>query len=81
MTDTKTVPRDSDREPASKPPPVDESLADELLGRAQAEGATRKRKRCEQIWILPRTVGIRFVSEGGFGHLYVALVHIKGLMR
>ncbi|WP_319460846.1 hypothetical protein [Micromonospora sp. RTP1Z1] len=38
MTDTKTVPRDSDREPASKPPPVDESLADELLGRAQAEG-------------------------------------------
>ena len=38
MTDTRTVPRDSDREPASRPPLVDEQLADELLGRAQAEG-------------------------------------------
>jgi putative transposase len=37
MTDTVTVPRDIDREPASKPL-VDERLADELLGRAQAEG-------------------------------------------
>src|SRR5215467_13583902 len=38
MTDTRTVPRDSDREPASRPPLVDEQLADELLGKAAAEG-------------------------------------------
>ena len=37
MTDTVTVPRETDREPASRPL-VDERLADELLGRAQAEG-------------------------------------------
>src|SRR3954468_23810405 len=37
MTDTETVPRNPDREPASKPL-VDDQLADELLGRAQAEG-------------------------------------------
>src|SRR3954470_24976044 len=37
MTDTETVPRKPDREPASKPL-VDDQLADELLGRAQAEG-------------------------------------------
>jgi putative transposase len=37
MTDTTTVPRKPDREPASKPL-VDDQLADELLGRAQAEG-------------------------------------------
>jgi len=37
MTDTRTVPRQPDREPAAKPL-VDQQLADELLGRAQAEG-------------------------------------------
>jgi putative transposase len=37
MTDTETVPRRPDREPESAPL-VDERLADELLGRAQAEG-------------------------------------------
>ena len=41
MTDTGTVPRKLDREPEREPaarPVVDEQLADELLGRAQAEG-------------------------------------------
>jgi putative transposase len=38
MTDTRTVPRQPDREPVSRPPLVDDQLADELLGRAQAEG-------------------------------------------
>jgi hypothetical protein len=38
MTDTRTVPHDPDRKPAANPPLVDEQLADELLGRAQAEG-------------------------------------------
>ena len=38
MTDTRTVPHDLDRKPAANPPLVDEQLADELLGRAQAEG-------------------------------------------
>ena len=37
MTDIKTVPRQPDREPASKPL-VDEQLADQLLARAQTEG-------------------------------------------
>jgi putative transposase len=37
MTDTKTVPRQPDREPASKPL-VDDQLADQLLARAQTEG-------------------------------------------
>ena len=37
MTETKTVPRQPDREPVSKPL-VDDQLADELLGRAQADG-------------------------------------------
>jgi hypothetical protein len=32
------VPRQPDREPVAKPPLVDDQLADELLGRAQAEG-------------------------------------------
>jgi transposase-like protein len=32
------VPRQPDREPVSRPPLVDDQLADELLGRAQAEG-------------------------------------------
>ena len=38
MTEIGTVPRQPDREPASKLPPVDGQLADKLLGRAQAEG-------------------------------------------
>src|SRR5437763_6582495 len=38
MTETKAMPRSPNREPASKPPLVDDRLADELLGRAQAEG-------------------------------------------
>ena len=38
MTDTKAMSRQPDRAPASKPPLVDGQLADELLGRAQAEG-------------------------------------------
>jgi putative transposase len=38
MTDTKTMPHNPDREPASKPPVVDDRLADELLARAQNDG-------------------------------------------
>jgi putative transposase len=38
MTDTEVVPRKTDR-PDGDPPLVDEQLADELLGRAQAQGA------------------------------------------
>jgi transposase-like protein len=38
MTDTEVVRRKSDR-PGGDPPLVDEALADELLGRAQAQGA------------------------------------------
>src|SRR5689334_22530244 len=38
MSETKAVPRHPDREPASKPPLVDDKLADELLARAQSDG-------------------------------------------
>ena len=38
MTDTSTVPRKSDGSPAAGRPLVDEALADELLGKAQAQG-------------------------------------------
>jgi transposase-like protein len=38
MTDTEVVPRRSDR-PEGDPPMIDEQLADELLARAQAQGA------------------------------------------
>jgi putative transposase len=38
MSETKAVPRHPDREPASRPPLVDDRLADELLARAQTDG-------------------------------------------
>ena len=38
MSETKAVPRHPDREPASRPPLVDDQLADELLARAQTDG-------------------------------------------
>jgi hypothetical protein len=38
MTDTEVVPGKSEHPPADKPPLVDAATADELLGRAQAEG-------------------------------------------
>jgi putative transposase len=38
MTDTSMVPRKRDGDPPSRPPLVDEELADQLLGKAQAEG-------------------------------------------
>jgi hypothetical protein len=41
MSDTETVPRRPDREPASKSL-VDDQLADELLDRAQVEGAEQR---------------------------------------
>ena len=37
MSDTETMPRRSDREPA-RPAVVDDQLADQLLARAEAEG-------------------------------------------
>jgi hypothetical protein len=39
MTDTEVVAREPDRPPAGKPPLVDAVTADELLAKAQAEGA------------------------------------------
>jgi putative transposase len=39
MTDTEIVPRKSGRQPSAKPALVDQELADQLLARAQAEGA------------------------------------------
>src|SRR6185437_8920126 len=38
MTDTSTVPRKSDGSSAAGRPLIDEQLADQLLGKAQAEG-------------------------------------------
>src|SRR5262252_2067630 len=38
MQDTAMVPRKSDSHPPGRPPLVDEELADQLLGKAQAEG-------------------------------------------
>src|SRR6266550_2533274 len=38
MTDTSVVPRKRDGDPAVRRPLIDEQLADQLLGRAQAEG-------------------------------------------
>ena len=38
MTDTSMVARKRDGEPPTSPPLVDEELADQLLGKAQAEG-------------------------------------------
>src|SRR5690348_13551816 len=38
MSDTAMVPRKSDGRPPGRPPLVDEELADQLLGKAQAEG-------------------------------------------
>ena len=38
MTDTSTVPRKPEDRPPGRPPLVDEELADQLLGKAQAEG-------------------------------------------
>ena len=38
MQDTAMVPRKRDGDPPPRPPLVDEQLADELLGKAQAEG-------------------------------------------
>src|SRR2546430_14384796 len=38
MSDTAMVPRKPESRPPGRPPLVDEQLADELLGKAQAEG-------------------------------------------
>jgi len=38
MSDTSTVPRKSDADPPARRPVIDEELADQLLGKAQAEG-------------------------------------------
>jgi hypothetical protein len=38
MTDTSMVPRKRDGDPAARRPLIDEQLADQLLGKAQAEG-------------------------------------------
>ena len=40
MSDTAMVPRKSDGHQPGRPPLVDEELADQLLGKAQAEGSS-----------------------------------------
>jgi hypothetical protein len=39
MTDTAKVPRDIEGGKAGRRPPLDDDLADQLLGKAQSEGA------------------------------------------
>ena len=54
MTDTSMVPRKRDGDRPASPPLIDEQLADQLLGKAQAEGVE-----------LPRRPGTRARRSGG----------------